>query len=79
MGILSKLLAVVVMGLIACFVIGVPVNMIAGAGQSGTSSASLGLLVALAATLLVAFTSSSPRSAWGRLFLVNGLASLALP
>jgi hypothetical protein len=78
MGILGKILAIVVMGLIGCFVIGLPVNMIVSGGNSDTSAAP-GVIAALIATLVLAVTASTARSAWSRLFLTNGLACLALP
>src|ERR1700730_2771229 len=79
MSILHKLVAIVVMGLIGCFVIGISVNLLLAAGSESPGPAGPGMLVALGIALVAGLTASTGRAAWVRLLLINGLASLALP
>jgi hypothetical protein len=79
MNILNKLLAIVIMGLIGCFVLGISVNLLLAAGSESTGTAGPGILTALGIALVVGLTAPTGRAAWVRLLLINGLASLALP
>jgi len=78
MNLVSKILAALVMGFIGLLLVGIQINLlIMGDGDRGSSV--WGFVLPLGATLLIVFTARSARIAWGRLFLLNGLASLALP
>jgi hypothetical protein len=83
MNVVSKILAIIVMSLIALFVVAFPINLIVNSFSPGphpsTQFSTIAILVALAVTILIALLSRSSRTAWGRLCLFNGLASLALP
>ena len=83
MNVLSKILAILVMGLIAALIVGFQINLVANSFTPGqhpqSESGATGILVAIAITLIIVVLSRSARTAWGRLCLFNGLASLALP
>ena len=74
----GRVLAIVVMGLLLLAISGLIRS--AAAGQAGDAMPSIWIvwLAAGAATLALAAFASSARLAWGRLCLLNGLASLTL-
>src|SRR5207248_6988703 len=83
MNTISKILAFLIMGLIALFVVAFPINLVTNSFTPGqhvqSQSGAIGLLIAFSITLLIVVVSRPARTAWGRLCLLNGLASLALP
>jgi hypothetical protein len=82
--VLNKIVAFIVMGLIGWFVIGVPIMMLVLPGHVGDKDPPYGLIlaapgIAIVATLIVTILAPTGRIAWGRLCLMNGIVSLALP
>jgi len=86
MGVLNRIAAIIVMSVIGWFVIGVTVSLvpIAAAVTSDTGGdkwwvMTIGPVSAVVITLIIGASAPTARIAWGRLFLLNGLVSLAAP
>ncbi len=84
LAIVNRILAAVVMSLVGWFVIGLPVMLIVLPSLAGNPEASVGWAflgpgIAVIATIVIVLFAPTARIAWGRLFLLNGLVSLALP
>jgi hypothetical protein len=83
--IVNKIFATIVMGLVGVFVIGFPVILMVVPLLNGDPNASavvgwtfVGPGIAVVATIAVTVSAPTGRIAWGRLCLLNGLASLGL-
>jgi hypothetical protein len=83
MGFVSRVLAVVVMGVALFFLTALPLTtaFVAASGPSGPSvvAAFAPVFGVSVVTIVVAVTAPTARIAWGRLFLFGGLAGFALP
>ena len=74
---ITRILALLVMGFIGLFTIAFPITTLTAAGSKDGSGAT-GIVIALLLTAIIVFTGRA-RSVWSRLCLVNGLAGFALP
>ena len=83
MGAVSRFFAILVMGAAAFCVVGIPSGMSIISSQIGGSQSVFSIVapfVAIAVlTILIAMLAPTARIAWGRLCVLNGLASFALP
>lgn len=83
MGVLSRILAIVIMGAVFWVLVAVPIStaLVASSTVAGASApASLVPTVIVAAVaILVTVFAPTARIAWGRLFVLAGLAAFALP
>jgi hypothetical protein len=78
----SRALAIFVCGMIAFGVLSMPIGLSIGALVGGKPGPSATLAIFAAYWLVVvavAIAAPTSRTAWGRLFLLDGIASLALP
>jgi hypothetical protein len=81
--IVNKIFAAIVMGNVGWFVIGVPITLVVvpltADPHPSVGWAFLGPGIAVVATIAVTVFAPTGQIAWGRLCLLNGLASLGLP
>ena len=81
--IVNKIFAAIVMGHVGWFCVGVPITLVVvpltADPHPWVGWAFVGPAIAVVATIAVTVFAPTGRIAWGRLCLINGVASLGLP